>query len=467
MAHRNNGLHFFLSTLITLLSTGIGLSQEKSGLTLSSSSGMLGIDINPSSSILFQEDLQITAFNLHHFIETDYAHVSRTNLFDLIGNLGNIETIGDASEVNDASSTRQLVFDRDGGNKNIAIQGSMTWASILLKKDNRTQVGAYIKSRYAGSAFNLPEAIGYYEAAAINGGNEVSIPPFSASGLSWTELTGHYSYTYQQNSYESAAIGINAKLILPHEGARFSTENPVIYRRNGDSYEVDSLVISSGYNTYISNQPDIIRFNGIGIGGDIGITYYNDSYSYGVSLIDIGIAYVPGNAESYKIRSDTTVLFDATPITDPEDLIEIFTEIDNQIEPQISELVESGGSYSLSLPTAISMQYRQRLNNVFSLGAQWLQRLPLLPHTIKRPASLTISPLARIGDLELSLPLNLYNYESLRAGFSVKYRYLYFGSDHAASLVGRNQFSGSDIYLGLLWSPRPAKKKSLSECYRF
>ena len=459
-------LSFLLSMCATWLSPSL-LSQEKSGLSLSSSSGMLGVDINPSSSMLFQEDIQVTAFNFHHFIETDYARVSRTNLFDLIGNLDNIEPIGNPSEVNDGTTERQLIFDRDGGNKNIAIQGSMTWASVLLKKDNRTRVGAYIKSRYSGSGFNLPESIGYYEAAAINGGNEVSIPPFSVSGLSWTELGGHYAHTYNQNAYESAAIGINAKLILPHEGGRFSTENPIIYRRNGDTYEVDSLTISSGYNTYVTGQQDIVRFNGIGIGGDIGISYYNDSYSYGFSLIDVGIAYVPGSAESYKIRSDNTVVFDATPITDPEDLIEIFTEIDNQLEPQISELVESGGSYSLSLPTAISMQYRQRLNHLFSLGAQWVQGFPLLPGTIKRPASLTVSPLARIGDLEMSLPINLYNYESLRAGFSIKYRYLYFGSDYAASLVGRNPFSGTDIYFGLLWSPRPAKKKSLSECYRF
>ena len=442
-------------------------AQEKVGIAADPASGVYGIFINPAFSSRYPYEWHANIFAAHVFLETDYAHVSNSNLISTLTNINDLDIITKRDQLTDANNSQKLVFDTDGGRKNFGGQASILWPSLIKSRGKHEKIGAFIQTRANGSAFRIPEILGYYEISEVRNDN-VTISEFGYSGLVWTELGTHYSKILQQDSYESEAVGINAKLIIPHEGGRFESLEDVIYTHQDSIYTAEGLVTSSGYNVFQRGQGFKVRWNGIGLSTDIGYHYSTSSYSYGVSLLDIGFARVSGNAKSYDIFSDTSIVFNAALVDDPNDVIAVVEEVDRQLEPQVSRMVLQGDNYNVGLPTAISLQYGKSLGNNYVVSAQLIQRFPIFKNSLKRLNSLSVVPRYQKGLFSASLPLTLYEYRDFRAGISLKYWFFFVGSEDIASILGKSNFSGTDFYFGFQLYPfGKAVKKSGVECFRF
>lgn len=453
--------------IISLFFIGQIHAQEKYGMSSDPGSGVNGIFLNPAFSSRYHLDWHINLVSFHLFAENDYAHVSNSNLISTLANINNIDVVTRRNQVNENNSSRQLIFDAEG-RKSLSVVSSVTWPSAIWKKNDKEKVGFFVQSRGLGSGFRIPEQLGYYDISEVRD-TTVVVPSFGVSAGSWTDLGVHYSKVLNSDPYESTAVGINARLVLPHESGRFFLENNVDYSRFRDTFSTEGLITDSGYNYFTTGTTSYSpRINGIGLAVDIGYHFTTPDYSYGISLLDLGFAHVSGNAETFKIISDTVAVFDASQVIDPDDIIGIVEEVDRQLEPQVSRVVEEGGSFTMGMPTAISLQYARPLSRQVSLSANLVQRIPLFRKGLRRPNSLAVVPTYRSGLLAVSMPASLYEYKDLRIGLSVSYWIFYMGSDHLTSLFGSRNFSGTDIYFGFQLYPfdKAAKKKGV-ECFKF
>ena len=445
-----------------------GASQERIGISSDPSSGVYGLFLNPAFSSRYSMDYHINLFSFHLFAETDYGKVTNANLFSLLSNIDNIDVISRRDQINENNSNKQLIFDTDGGRKSVAVSTSILWPSAIWKKSEKERIGFFLHTRGMFSSYRIPEQLGYYEAAEVRD-SLVTIGKFGAVAGSWTDLGLHYSKMLDKDSYESSAIGINAKLVLPHESGKFKSTREVEYSRLRDTFSAEGLVTESGYNFFQSGSTSYSpRFNGIGLSADIGYHYSNTDYSYGVSLLDFGFMAISGNAETYNIISDTTIYFDGSTIIDPNDITEIINEVDDQLEPQVSRVVEQGGSFMLGQPTAISIQYARPFSKNIFISANLIQRFPIFKNSIRRVNSLSVVPTYQSGLWHVATPVTLQNYEKVRVGAAIKYWFFYMGSDNITSLFGSSDFTGTDIYFGFQWYPfdQAVKKKGV-KCFDF
>jgi hypothetical protein len=441
-------MHKVWSFIITVFISTQAFSQERIGLSSDPSSGVYSIFLNPAFSSRFNMDWHVNALSFHQFIETDYAYLSNSNLFTALGEFDDLNIVTERNQVSDANSSRQLIFDPDGGRKSLSVNTSVLWPSAIWKRSNTEKVGFFIHTRGMASGFRIPEELGYYELEEVRD-TTVTIPDFNLAGSTWTDLGVHYSRILNQDDYGSEAIGVNARLVLPHESGKFSSENSVDYSRFQDTFSAVGLVTDGGYNFFPSGSTGYSpRINGIGLAVDIGYHHSTPDYSYGISLLDFGFSYTSRNADNYSIVSDTTVVFDGSLVEDPNDIIGIIEEVDRQLEDQVSRVVEEDGSFILGMPTAISLQYVRPIGDHFMVSTQLVQRMPMFSQGLRRPNSISSVLHYRSGHLSIACPVTLYEYKNLRTGFRLMYRYFYIGTDHITSMIGSHKFSGTDLYLG-------------------
>lgn len=454
--------------IVFVFITSYSISQERIGLSSDPSSGVYSIFLNPAFSSRYTMDWHINALSFHQFLETDYAYLSNSNLFSALGDFNDLDIVTKRNQVSDASSSRQLIFDPDGGRKSFSVNTSILWPSAIWKRSNTEKVGFFIHTRGMTSGFRIPEELGYYELEEVRD-TTVTIPEFNLAASTWTDLGVHYSRILNQDDYGSEAIGVNARLVLPHESGKFSSENNVEYSRFQDTFSAVGLVTDGGYNFFPSGRTSYSpRINGIGLALDIGYHHTTPGYSYGISLLDFGFSYTSRNADNYAIVSDTTVFFDGSIVEDPDDIIGIIEEVDRQLEDQVSRVVEEGGSFALGMPTAISLQYARPIGEYIMISTQLVQRMPMFSQGLRRPNSLSSVLHYKSGHLSIALPVTLYEYKDLRAGIRLMYRYFFIGTDHLTSMVGSRKFSGTDLYLGFQIYPfsQVAGKKGV-QCFDF
>jgi hypothetical protein len=430
------------------------------------SSGLYSIHINPASTAFYPYSYQVNISAGHFFGETNYAAVSNTSLLGLLSNYNDVDIATSPNQINDGGNNSQLVFGENGGRRYGAVSATYKWPSLLWTKDKITKMGVFAQSRLEGSFFRLPEVLGYYEMAAVSF-SPTTIGPFSAGYLSWTEVGFHASKRIVEDNYQSSSFGFNGKFLLPHESGRFEMTDELFFNRENNLYTGEGLHSSSQY-TFFESGSFRPRITGMGLGFDLGYMSANEDQSYGFSILDLGFVRISGEAEAFDIVSDTTIFYDNSGLTNPGDLDEVVNDLDAQLDPQISRLVDEKSSYYKGLPTALSFQYYRKLNPSWSLSAVVVQRFPVFANSVRRPNMVSVIPRFKKDLFHLSFPISLFEYKSPAVGMTLKYWFLFVGTDNLLSHVPQNRFSGSDFYFGLQWFPfKENRKDTKVRCFSF
>ena len=439
-------------------------AQNFSGLTLDVEGGIYSTWLNPAFSTEYPYSWHANVLSTGLSFYSDYAYVSNSSLIDFTRNFNAIDIAGKSTDIN--TNLRQLVFDQNGGRKNGSIVSTLAWPAYMWKSSRDETMGVYMKTNLVGSFIDLPEVLGYYEVSSIVD-NPTQIGDINAGYMVWTDLGFHYSKYISRSSYEKSSLGINARLVLPHEASSIVTETEVIYNRVDTLFTADGLAYSSQY-TFFDDESGIARFNGIGLGLDIGYQITNETYSLGFSFMDFGFAAYSSNAENYKLVADSVLFYTSANVVDHEDIIEIIEDVDEQLEPQVNRFIENTSSFTLALPTFFSIQYHRPISDTWTLSLIMSQRVPLSKGMIRRPNSFVAVPRYKSGWLNIAFPLSLYDYQDPRIGFSIMYWGFFVGSDDLSSLFFNHDFNGSDLYFGFQIYPfDKAKKKKGVECFKF
>ena len=340
-----------------------------------------------------------------------------------------------------------IIFDEDGGSKEIFFKGRILGPSLTFSLDESTRVGIFSQYRAELSSSDIPQGFGFYELNDSFFTEEIDVDNGNLSAASWLEIGAHFS-----KQIENISFGVNIKTLRASEGGYIESREDLTYQF------IDSVIITEGrldYDLAFTNQAindgfSPLASNGSGIGIDVGFSYNTPLWSLGGAIHDIGVIQFKTNVESYtpevffgveEIRTQN--LRDFSDVS--SFLLNIQEELD--IEPDFFSV------FSIGLPTRLTLQGEYYYNADITIAAQLNQRLPVFENSLKSLNSLVVTPSIKKGTVTAYLPISIIEFSRLRMGTAFRVGPLTIGSDHLTSVFFNHDFRGSDVYARLSITP--------------
>lgn len=346
----------------------------------------------------------------------------------------------------------------------------------------RCTIGAGIRSRVHVSATGISQELSNFIYHGLNyvpqRGERYRDAGIRAVGAAWTEFGLSYAHILHAQGFGMVSAGTNLRYALGHAAGALQLTDL-------DYTVVDSALLQVHEATarYGFAMPAVNA--GAGLGADVGMTYERTleevdgyrphkgsggctparyRYRIGVSLIDLGgMRFRQGEAGAITAGAITIADHTRLPIQDVEDLDSLLAT---------STQWSRSKAFSIGLPTAVSVQYDQRLaENTYVAFAAVQQLAGRNAMRLRRSNSIAITPRFETRYFEASLPVVVHEYDVAHpsVGFMLRFNGLVLGSDHIMPFISRGDVYAMDVYMRLRWmifrSPackgrRPAKRVS-------
>lgn len=420
-------------------------------------SGIYSTTLNPANTAFMPHNWEVSLFQADYFFENNYAFLRNTSFQNAMRHTDNITAVSDLAPEQPAPTNAILLDYFDQKRRIRAVtSGRIAGPAFCFRFGGNHVIGLTTAIRGSFSAYQVPSIFHYPQFSAIRVGQAVDIQPFGLETMTWGEIGLHYSRSNDDGDVITV-WGVNPKLLLGFDGAYAQSKtgfqytpgsnDTAAFNRPSWEYGLSGSILNE--DTWTGNGAEL---GGFGAGVDIGFSWAaagDDGYRWraGVSLLDLGFVRFSRNAEQHFIQLDSLETIDANAIN--ADNAQSYTRIVSELllgDPLASLQARS---YSMGLPTALSVQFEvQAIPHLYFSGVL-VQRVPLLKHSLKRPATLAIVPRFEQRWVSLSLPLVLNDWQSVRVGLAARLGWLYLGSDNLGSFFTKNQLSGVDAYVGL------------------
>jgi hypothetical protein len=304
--------------------------------------------------------------------------------------------------------------------------------------------------------------------------------------MAWGEIGGTYAYKLMKSNRQELVLGVSAKLLLGGAALSINADSLDYMVENSDLlhiYDYDGDFSVSAPNGLGLGSQSSGFVQGYGLGFDIGLTYtykkhpvstyqnkkacqipYEDyDYRIGVSLIDVGGIRYNKNTRSMTFQNGETHW---PGIANP-DFASVIDGIDQVEERLENEYSTSTDKFTMYLPSAVSVQFDQNINNVFFIGATFVQGFRLSKNSLPRKSLLAVNPRMNKGKLEIGMPLSLYNYKLPQAGFYLTYGSVTIGSDMFVKRANIEMLKDFNAYVKIgfaIGKGNCLKKKSSMSC---
>jgi hypothetical protein len=103
------------------------------------------------------------------------------------------------------------------------------------------------------------------------------------------------------------------------------------------------------------------------------------------------------------------------------------------------------------MPMAVSLQfdYHFKKHKNLYIGAIWVQPVRFNMHTMRRPAQIAVIPRYETKNIEVSVPISLYEYRYPRIGLAARFSVLTIGTEKLGTYLGLGDLNGLDIYASI------------------
>ena len=449
-----------------------GKAQEMHGYVHSNYAGITGSLINPSSLMTSKLYLDINVVGLHFNVDNNYVYLANKdfkikNFFSKDPQL--------PKHTDEVMLNEREYYDRyDSDLKNAYSQIRIMGPSAMFATGNQA-FGLSTSYRILASGNDIPydmakfalEGLKYFPQHNINYINNID---FRAASLALAEIAGSYSRILYRHNRDYFAGGVTLKGLFSSGGAFGYGDNLdymvpnnkdlVIYNANGKFGT--SLPIDYDNNDFTLSKQ---LFLGKGIGFDLGFTYQRmmqghsskaysaycevpyQPYRYriGVSLLDLG--RVRFNKKPIWLEMDNVNhTWDDAASKDYENVNDLFHSLSYKFSGNPDSLIRYS-DFTISLPTALSVQFDYRINNKIYVNSAWVHPLVMSEATIVRPAQIAVTPRFETDHFELAMPVILYNYKYPRIGLSARFHKIVIGTDKLGGFFGLSNFTGMDFYV--------------------
>ena len=433
-------------------------AQEQLGMRLERYSGIYSAALNPANTAFMPHNWEINLFNADYFFENNYAFLQNTSLPNAIRNADNIIATSDLASEQPLPTNAILLdyFDKNRRMRAVS-QAHIGGPGFIFRLGENHVLGLTTAVRGDFSGYRVPSIFRYPAFSKIQIGETIDIQPFGMEAMIWEEIGLHYSSSNSDGEL-TTAWGVNPKFLLGFAGGYGQSKGSFQYTPgrndtaifNKPSWEyglsgglLDAETVSDGGS----------ELGGFGAGADVGFSWAaaDETGGYrwraGISLLDLGFIRFSRGSEQHLLRLDSIGAIDGNAIN--ADNAQGYTRILSDLlmgDPLASLQAQS---FSMGLPTALSVQFDvQAIPNLY-VSAVVVQRVPLFKHALKRTSTLAVAPRFEHRWVSLSLPVVLNDWQSLRVGLAARLGWLYIGSDNLGSFFTQERLTGTDAYIGL------------------
>ncbi len=438
-------------------------AQEQLGMRLERYSGLYSITLNPANTAFMPHNWEVNLANAGSFFENNYGYLRNTSLPNAFRNTDNIVAVSDLAPEQPVPADAILLdyYDKDRRMRGVS-QVHVGGPGFSFRFGENNVIGLTTAIRGEFSAYRIPAIFRYPTFSQIKIGQTVDIQPVQLEAMTWGEIGLHYSRSNSDGDL-TTAWGVQPKFLMGFVGGYGrsngtfqytpGSNDTAIFNRPTWNYglsgtlldaELDAETVSGG----------VSELGGFGAGIDIGFSWAaaaDDEGDYrwraGVSLLDLGFVRFNRGSEQHLLRLDSIGVIDGNAISAENGQGYSRLISDFLMEDPLASL--QGQSFSIGLPTALSVQLDVQVMPHLYFAAVAVQRVPLMKNSLKRPSTLAFVPRFEHRWATFSLPVVLNDWQSLRVGLAARLGWLYIGSDNIGSYFTKEKLSGGDVYIGL------------------
>jgi hypothetical protein len=328
----------------------------------------------------------------------------------------------------------------------------------------RGTIGIGVRSRAHVSASGVSPELGNFIYEGLNYAPQHGIryndTRLRALGAAWTEAGLNYAHILKAEGFSLLSAGVGLKYLMGHAAGAFQITALDYTVHDTARLDIHEITARYGFALPAMNA-------GTGWGADVGFTYERTlseadgylphrggagctplryRYRIGVSLIDLG-------GIRYRSAEAGTISTGALSIPDHGDMrVRGVEGIDSLLATATSWTREQG--LRLGLPTAVSLQFDQRITDYAYVGLATVQNVAAPTSLrLRRAGALAITPRFETRYVEAALPIVLHEYDIAKPsiGFMLRFHGIVVGSDHIIPFVSRRDVSALDLYLRIRW----------------
>lgn len=437
-------------------------SQEQLGMRLERYAGIYSAALNPANTAFNPNNWEVSIFSIDGFFENSYAFLQNTSLQNALRNSDKIVSVSDTSGENPPPRDAIFLDYYDAKRKMRGVeQARVGGPSFSFRFIENNVIGLVTAVRSNVSAYKIPEVLAYRTISDVPLNQTIEIAPSGGQGMAWGEIGVHYSRRNTDSDIYTA-FGVTPKWLFGMEGMYARSQSDLLYTDlPADSVSFGNADWNYALTTgnFTDNTDSVgLKIQGGGFGIDFGFVWAmpagdgdtDEDYDWrlGVSLLDAGFMRFGKSAEKHRIEFDSTIAVsnsDFPPADDPHDLIHDASQAflgDSTASLQAR-------SFTMGLPTALSVQLDVMVAPQFYVSGLIVQRVKLMKYSLQRPSTMAVIPRFEHRWFSFSLPLVLNDWQSLRIGVAARLGFLYLGSDNLGSFFTKKELTGGDFYVGL------------------
>jgi len=452
-------------------------AQEMPGLLNSNYAGVSSVLINPANMVLSKSYFDMHLLTLQSFTQNNLIYIPGedyriTNFIDPENDLPKYPP-----------DNNNFLYYRNSLDKFAFNQQRFTGPSAMMMYGDHA-VALHTAVRTHVSATNVPYEIGVFSIEGLKYDPLHNINFWSKneriSAMAWGEIGLSYAWAFKKEFRDKWSAGITVKRLLGHSAGFMKVDEIDYMVLNDSTIHIRSLTADAGFSVpvdYDSNEfpDDGPLFKGGGFGVDMGLTFtrmkqgfqrynpdqlcefpYSDyEFRLGISILDFGAAKFGTHSKLHRFE-DVGLLWTNYDSVNYSNLNQMAAEFSQLFtgDPAASLQAES---FTLGLPTAISVQFDYHYRRNVYLNATWVQAVPVWKYSLIRPSQIAFTPRYETDWFEFSLPLSLFQYRIPRIGASVRFGYLTVGTERLGTWLGMADLTGIDIYASFKFNLRKGK----------
>lgn len=447
----------------------LGFAQEMAGLSFGNYSGISSVRANPAFLTGSKVYLDVNILGAGAFFDNNFAYIPNdsVNFWTLVRG-GSLP----ASYGKFYYNSFYTYYTKRQYNAAAAV-ASVLGPSVMLQAGKHA-FGISFSARSYHSSWHTPNSVlqtiynGKPDISLIN--REQQIRNLNFASLSWMELGFHYAYDFYNRYGNKLTAGASLKLLYGVEGSYVSIKSFKYRWQDSKIIHIDSVNASMGFSLPVDYNNSTAKFNpltkGHGIGLDLGFVYtrnktnvspsgekalcakpYEDyRYRIGFSIMDIGRIRFNNNAQLHEYQVGNV---DINSEIKGNSINNIIHKIDAQLfnGDSLGSLKDS--VITMSLPTAMSLQFDYHYKKNFYLSGFWIHPLRFQNKSLRRPAELLVMPRFDTRMVGVSLPVSWYDYQKLRLGLALRIYTVTIGTEKLGTLLGIGDLTGVDFYFNI------------------
>jgi hypothetical protein len=347
--------------------------------------------------------------------------------------------------------------------------------SITMSTD-KFGIGIYSAARSVLSLTGLPNHLANH----IRNGfsfpdqltKEFTTTNLRLGSISWLEYGLNASSVISQDGRSVMTIGVSLKLLNGITGVGMNI-NKWNYQVENDSI-LNSIEFIGKYGVHDFENSSNLLGNGRGLGADLGFNYksmkssvsrysprfrkgckiIDYDYKFGISVLDIGsIKFNNGLTRTFEVSD--SVIWENYNDTNLQSLSGLNDLVSNELLMSQEANVRDAIGLKMLLPTAVSAQFDYNVGYGFYANATLVHGLSRKKKLgVERTSIFAITPRFESKSFDISLPIVIRSYESVRLGVAFRLYYITLGSDNIFSLLGREnrETYGTDFYFNLKYT---------------